>query len=110
MTALALMVPWTSVPAPLRASVALTYFVAVFLLRNSSADTQEYTPLVLLPIIWLALYGTRPQLTAAFLLLALTLILPILLFGAPRYPSAEWRRVAIFLLIAPIVGSPSSGS
>ena len=104
LTALALTVPWTSVPVPLRASVALTYFVAVFLLRNSSADTQEYTPLVLLPIIWLALYGTRPQLTAAFLLLALTLILPILLFGAPRYPSAEWRRVAIFLLIAPIVG------
>jgi len=104
LTALALTIPWTSVPAPLRASVALTYFVAVFLLRNSSADTQEYTPLVLLPIIWLALYGTRPQLTAAFLLLALTLILPILLFGAPRYPSAEWRRVAIFLLIAPIVG------
>ena len=104
LTALALTVRWTSVPVPLRASVALTYFVAVFLLRNSSADTQEYTPLVLLPIIWLALYGTRPQLTAAFLLLALTLILPILLFGAPRYPSAEWRRVAIFLLIAPIVG------
>ena len=104
LTALALTVPWTSVPAPLRASVALTYFVAVFLLRNSSADTQEYTPLVLLPVIWLALYGTRPQLTAAFLLLALTLILPILVFGAPRYPSAEWRRVAIFLLIAPIVG------
>jgi PAS domain S-box-containing protein len=63
-----------------------------------------YTPLVLLPVIWLALYGTRAQLITAFLALALTLILPILVFGAPRYPTSEWRRVVIYLVLAPIVG------
>jgi PAS domain S-box-containing protein len=59
---------------------------------------------VLLPVIWLALYGNREQLIAAFALLALTLIVPILVFGSPRYPSSEWRRVVIYLIIAPIVG------
>ena len=101
----ALAVPWDRVPVPLRATVPLSYFVVVFLLRISS-DTaaQIYTPLVLLPVIWLALYGNQAQLIAAFLVLALTLTLPILVFGAPRYPSTEWRRVVIYLAIAPIVG------
>jgi PAS domain S-box-containing protein len=98
-------VPWERVPVPLRATVPLVYFVVVFLLRdNSGGAAQVYTPLVLLPVIWLALYGTRAQLIAAFLVLALTLILPILVFGAPRYPTTEWRRVVMYLVIAPIVG------
>jgi PAS domain S-box-containing protein len=105
LTVAAFTVPWPRVPVSLRAAVPLTYFVVVFLLRNSSgASAAVYTPLVLLPVIWLALYGTRAQLIVAFLLLALTLIVPILVFGAPRYPSPEWRRVAIYLVIAPIVG------
>ena len=100
----ALAIPWTRVPVPLRATVPLAYFVVVFLLRDSSVGAPVFTPLVLLPVIWLALYGTRAQLIAAFLVLALTLILPVLAFGSPRYPSAEWRRIVIYLLIAPIVG------
>jgi PAS domain S-box-containing protein len=97
-------VPWERVPVPLRATVPLAYFGAVFLLRNTSGPTMEYTPLVLLPVIWLALYGTRAQLIAALLALTLTLMLPILVIGAPRYPTTEWRRVVLFLAIAPIVG------
>jgi PAS domain S-box-containing protein len=101
----ALWFPWDRVPAPLYATVPLAYFAVVFLLRDSSpAATQLYTLLVLLPVIWLALYGTRARLIAAFVLLALTLVLPILVIGPPRYPTTEWRRVAIYLLIAPIVG------
>jgi hypothetical protein len=105
LTVVPLAVPWTRVPVPLRATVPLAYFAVMFLLRNSSAAAAAvFTPLVLLPVIWLALYGTRAQLIAAFVLLALTLILPILVLGALRYPSTEWLRVAIYLVIASIVG------
>jgi PAS domain S-box-containing protein len=104
LTVVSLAVPWTRLPVPLRATVP-AYFASVFLLLDSSAAAAAvYTPLVLLPVIWLALYGTRTQLIAAFLLLALTLILPIMVFGAPRYPATQWRRVAIYPVIAPIVG------
>jgi PAS domain S-box-containing protein len=98
-------IPWSRVPEALRATVPLSYYVVVLLLRNS-ADTAAavYTPLVLLPVIWLALYGTRGQLIAAFVSIGLTLIIPILVFGSPRYPPTEWRRVAIYLIVAPIVG------
>jgi hypothetical protein len=104
LTAAALAVPWTGLPVPLRATVPLTYFAVVFLPRNSSdAAAAVYTPLVIVPVIWLALRGTRAPQIAAFLVLAL-MIRPILLFGAPRYPSTEWRRVAVYLIVAPIVG------
>ena len=103
-TAAALAVSWTGLPVPLRATVPLTYFAVVFLVRNSSdAAAAVYTRLVTLPVIWLALHGTRAPQIAAFLVLAL-MICPILLFGAPRYPSTEWRRVAVYLIVAPIVG------
>ena len=76
---IALWLPWNRAPAPLRATVPLAYFAVVFQLRDSSpAATQLYTPLVLLPVIWLALYGTRAQLIAAFVLLALTLVLTLI--------------------------------
>jgi PAS domain S-box-containing protein len=102
----ALLVPWARVPPALRATVPLLYFVVVFLLRDSSVTAATvYTPLVLLPVIWLALYGSRGQLLFALACLALTLIIPILAIGSPRYrPSTEWRRVAVYLAIAPIVG------
>ena len=101
----ALVLPWGRMRPQFRAIVPLASYLVIFLLRNSS-DTAAavYTPLVLLPVIWLALYGSRGQLTAAFVLLALTLVVPILVFGPPRYPSTEWRRVAIYLVVAPIVG------
>jgi PAS domain-containing protein len=101
----ALTTPWNRVPVALRAAVALTYYLVIFLPRNSSdTATAIYTPLVLLPVVWLTLYGNRAQLIAAFALLALTLIIPILVFGPPKYPSSEWRRTALYLIIAPIVG------
>jgi PAS domain-containing protein len=101
----AFLFPWERVPPPLLATVPLTWFVVVFLLRDSSTTAAAvYTPLVLLPVIWLALYGNRGQLLVALACLALTLIIPILAIGAPHYPPSEWRRVAIYLAIAPIVG------
>jgi PAS domain S-box-containing protein len=101
----ALLVPWGRVPPALRAAVPLSYYVVVFLLRDSSTTAAAvYTTLVLLPVIWLALYGDRGQLLVALACLALTLIIPILAIGAPRYPASEWRRVAVYLAIAPIVG------
>jgi hypothetical protein len=95
--AAALLVPWARVPPELWATVPLTYYVVVFLLRDSSVTAAAvYAPLVLLPVIWLALYGSRGQLLLALACLALTLIIPILAIGAPRYrASAEWRRVAV---------------
>jgi hypothetical protein len=102
---IALLFPWGRVPPALRAAVPLSYYVVVFLLRDSSTTAAAvYTTLVLLPVIWLALYGDRGQLLIALVCLVLNLIIPILAIGAPQYPASEWRRVAVYLAIAPIVG------
>ena len=60
--------------------------------------------LLLLPIVWLAFYGSVRQLMAGIFALVLALILPILIVGAPDYPASQWRLVlvtsAVGLLIA----------
>jgi PAS domain S-box-containing protein len=103
---LGFVVTWERAPIPLRTVVVLSYFGVVFLLRNSVDTTpSSVTPLFLLPVIWLALYGTLGELIAAFVALALALVIPILIYGAPRYPaSTEWQRTISYMVIAPMVG------
>ena len=66
--------------------------------------TLAVASLVLLPAIWLALYGRRAQLAIAIGMTSLALSLPILLIGAPLYPPSEWRRMFLLVIIAGIVG------
>src|SRR5436305_4730385 len=56
---------WGRLPGWTEALPALLFFVVVVLLRHGAGGTASgFSPLVLLPIVWLALYGTRPQLLA----------------------------------------------
>ena len=63
--------------------------------------------LLLVPVLWIALTGTPRQLVVAGVCTVLTIVLPILFVGPPRYPAGEWRRVAvtaaIITLIVPLV-------
>jgi len=58
----------------------------------------------LLPICWLALYGTRVQLSAALVVMAVMFVAPIILLGEPRYPPSEWRRALMWAGVGPVVG------
>jgi diguanylate cyclase (GGDEF)-like protein len=97
--------PWARLPAAAHAIPPFAVFVFVALLRESAGgSTSGYGALVLLPIIWLGLYGTRRQLLAGFGAMGLTLTLPILLIGAPEHPPTEWRRLLVWACVAPIAG------
>jgi diguanylate cyclase (GGDEF)-like protein len=41
--------------------------------------------------------------------MALALVVPILAFGDPAYPVTEWRRAAVWLTVAPVVGGATLG-
>ena len=80
------------------------------MLREAQGGSRSGSSvLVLLPVIWLALYGSRWQLGVALVLSALTLALPIVLVGQPDYPFAEWRRMAATTLVAAILGFSVQG-
>ncbi len=83
----------------------LLYLAAVVLLRAAEGGSVSgYSPLLLLPLFWVALTGDRQLLIAMCLGIAAVLILPIVLVGAPDYPVTEWRRALIWLAVAPTVG------
>jgi diguanylate cyclase (GGDEF)-like protein len=84
----AVLVPWARLPMWTQTIPLLLPFVAVALVRSShDSVTATYTPVVLLPVIWFAFYGTRRQLSFSLLCLGVTLAIPAPVFDG--YPALE---------------------
>ena len=97
--------PWNRLPAITSLVPPLLYLVVVSMLRDSvGAAESGYSALFVLPIFWLALYGTRAELGVGVLGVAVLLGMPVLTIGEPEYPDTEWRRVLLSTLAAGIVG------
>lgn len=102
----ALLLPWARLPAWSQASIPLSFFVVVAMLRQSGGGAVSgYSPLVMLPILWLAIYGTRTQFRIAIAATALTFLAPQILVGAPLYPDTGWRGSIIWVTIGLLAGS-----
>ncbi|MEJ7718799.1 MAG: sensor domain-containing diguanylate cyclase [Thermoleophilaceae bacterium] len=99
------LVPWGWLPAWAQAGPPLAYVLVVAVLRHAEGGaTSGFYVLFLLPVFWLALYGTRAELVAAITLIAAALIVPLASVGAPDYPVWEWRHAALWIVVAPVVG------
>ena len=98
-----MVVPWHRLPAWLQAWPPLVFLLVVALLRESQGGaSSSYAPLVILPIFWFALYGTRLQLALGIVGVGATFIVPILALG---YPTQEWRTAMIWVVVATFVGA-----
>jgi diguanylate cyclase (GGDEF)-like protein len=61
-------VPWDRIPSWLSAIPPLTHIVIIFLMREGlGIPIPMFAPLLLLPLFWLSLYGSRKQLLVGFL-------------------------------------------
>ncbi|HEY8741025.1 MAG TPA: bifunctional diguanylate cyclase/phosphodiesterase [Candidatus Dormibacteraeota bacterium] len=79
----AFFVPWQRLPRYLQSVPPLLANLMVMVVAISTAGTESsYTPLLLLPIIWLALYCSWLELTAGVLMIAAGSLLPALLTNA----------------------------
>lgn len=73
----ALVLPWSRLPSWAQAVPAMAPFLMTALVRaGSDSPLAAYTPVVLLPVLWFALYGTRGQFAVAVLLVGVTVSLP----------------------------------
>ncbi len=73
----ALFAPWPRLPTWVQAVPAMVPFAMTALVRlESESPLAAYTPVVLLPVIWFALYGTRAQLATAIVLVGVTIAIP----------------------------------
>jgi len=101
----AIAVPWKRLPQFAQIMPAFAYFVVIALLREADGGgLSSYGALTMLPVFWLALYGTREQLAVSIVGVAAVFMTPLLLVGAPEYPPSEWTRALLWVCVAPIVG------
>ena len=98
-------IPWRRVPGWVQTFPPLAFFVLVAVLIDVDGGSgSSFTPLVLLPVLWLALYGTRGQLLAGILGAVAVLLVPIVWLGAPRYPPGSWQTPTMWMVTAAVVG------
>ncbi len=84
---------------------SLIFLAAVAFLRSSvGAASSGVSVLALLPVFWTALYGDRRQLCVVTVAVAVFFFAPLLLVGAPSYPSSQYRAGVLFLAVSAIIG------
>ena len=95
-------VPFSRLPRWTEALPPLSYFGVVLMLRAASTDGfSGFEPLVLLPVVWMALYGSRRELFVSLAGASLALVVPLL--GPGTHPAA-WLHLVVWALVAPPVG------
>lgn len=100
-----LFLPWGRMPRWTHASVPLTYFAVIGLLRSSAGGIPAgYDALAMLPIFWLALFGTRRQLAAGVGGVAAVFLVPLVLAPGDAYSNGDWRTSLMWTAIAGLVG------
>jgi diguanylate cyclase (GGDEF)-like protein len=101
----ALVVPWQRLPLAAQLSLAIWCDVVLALLRQAQGGVSSgYSPLAILPVIWVALVMGRAAVVAIAAATGLLFGLPILLVGGSAYPSSSVRLAVLWTVVALIVG------
>jgi diguanylate cyclase (GGDEF)-like protein/PAS domain S-box-containing protein len=99
--AVAMFAPWHRLPEVAEVVSPILGIVAVTYLRDGTGGNQSgYSVLMLLAVLWVALYGSPRQSALTILVMVLALAIPTIAVGEPGYPSSEWRRILTLLLFA----------
>jgi diguanylate cyclase (GGDEF)-like protein len=102
---LAAWLPRSRLPAAVALVVPVGCDLLVALLRQAQGGSNSgYSPLVLVPVVWTGLVLGRQAVLMISACTALVFALPILVEGAPLYPSSGWRGVVLWVLIALFLG------
>jgi diguanylate cyclase (GGDEF)-like protein len=103
--AFALLPRWERHPAWVQALPCLFPFVMIALVRGSNESAiAAYSPVVLLPVFWFALYGTRVQLLVAVIGVGITYAVPSPALSGSGYPATEAIAAILWMVIAGIAG------
>lgn len=105
LAAIALALPWASLPAATMLVLPISMDAAIALLRQAQGgSTSGYGPLVILPVVWVGLTQGRRAVAAMSCCTALVFALPVVLIGAPLYPEGGWRSVILWAVVSAVIG------
>lgn len=98
--------PWRILPSWTQTFPPLAFFVLVAVLIDVDGGSgSSFAPLALVPVIWLALYGTRGQMLVGILGAVAVFLVPIVWLGAPHYPPSEWQTPTMWMVTVALVGT-----
>jgi diguanylate cyclase (GGDEF)-like protein len=101
----ALLTRWERYPAWMQALPALLPFVMLALVRGTNeSPIAAYSPVVLLPVFWFALYGTRPELLVSVIFVGITYAVPSPALSGDGYPATEAIAAVLWMVVAGIAG------
>jgi diguanylate cyclase (GGDEF)-like protein len=103
------LVPWDRLPSLATVMLPLLLLGVVAFLRETTGDTQALTPLILLPILWLALYDSRLGVALGIAAVALALFLPLVATTGAEVTSDDRRTADMWLLVAAFTGAAVNG-
>ncbi|MFY0407152.1 putative bifunctional diguanylate cyclase/phosphodiesterase [Solicola sp. PLA-1-18] len=104
MAALSVALPWERWPLWTHAILPFAFFAVIVLLRDVSGAQSAANNMVALPVLWVALYGTRNEMVLAAFCTAAVFIGPLLVIGDPTYPVSDWRRAGVWIAIVAFIG------
>ncbi len=88
-----------------QAAPPLLFFVVVaVVLDGSGGSASGLAPLVILPVLWIALYRSKAELVLAAISTGLVFLIPLAVLGAPDYSWQNWRRALLWFLVASVIG------
>jgi len=79
------------------------FLMVALALHLSGGPKSGLAPLVILPILWLAMMGTRRDLHVAVAVTWAMFVVPIFTIGGSAYPVGDWRRAVIWSAFAAFV-------
>jgi hypothetical protein len=104
LVAAAFILPWDRLPEWAWLIVPVGYIAVIAIIRDAQGGSDSGLVVVyLLPIVWLSLYGRRLHLIVGLTCLYLALVVPLLIVGPPKYPTLEWRQVAVMATVTTLV-------
>jgi hypothetical protein len=102
----AFLAPWERLPDWAWVSIPVGYMAVIGIIRDAQGGGRSGLVVVyVLPIVWLALYGRRTHLLIGLFCLDLALLVPVLLVGAPGYPTSEWREVVVMAVVTTLLSN-----
>jgi two-component system, OmpR family, phosphate regulon sensor histidine kinase PhoR len=106
----ALFMPWDRLPPYATAGPPIAYFLVVALLvQSSGGGPSGYVSLSILPVFWLALYGTRSELAIAMVAAFSMFVAPLLFLQDRAYSQADLRAALLWMAISLVVGFTAQG-
>ncbi|HEY6891841.1 MAG TPA: response regulator [Solirubrobacter sp.] len=84
--------------------LSLAYLCIVGLMRQAGDGPAGFLPLLILPIVWLALYGTRRQLLITLGAILVVLLVPWAVVGGSRYSAGVPRNALMVFTVAALAG------